>query len=209
MLRCSGGTILNNDNTKSELGSDTALQTAQLYKDLSVYSPASKMENDNVANRTLFASGKLAMYLSGIYDVPEIIKANPKLNFACAMVPTQNGAKRSTILGGWSVAVSKTSKNKDAAWKFVEFLTRPDVAAIYTNTFTGTGAPSKNFDNISQDIVKPNSEALAYAKALPSVANIVGIRQAVFNDLSPTLTNSTSVANAIKKLDNDTNNLLK
>lgn len=70
------------------------------------------LENDNVANRTLFASGKIAMYMSGIYDAPEIIKANPDLNFACAMVPTQNGAERSSILGGWSVGIAECSKTK-------------------------------------------------------------------------------------------------
>ncbi|MDF2523547.1 MAG: sugar transporter substrate-binding protein, partial [Clostridiales bacterium] len=107
MLRSSGGTILSQDVTKSELASPVAIQTAQLYKDLAQYAPASMLENDNVANRTLFASGKVAMYMSGIYDVEEILKVNPDLNFACAMVPTANDAERSSILGGWSVAVAE------------------------------------------------------------------------------------------------------
>lgn len=209
MLRSSGGTILNSDNTQSALGSDVALQTAQLYKDLAASAPSSMMENDNVANRTLFASGKLAMYMSGVYDVPEIIKANPDLNFACALVPTQNGAERSTILGGWSVGIAKSSENKEAAWEFVKFLTSPEVASIYTNTFTGTGVKAQRFADISDEIIAPNVEALDYAKALPSVANIVGIRQAIFDDLSPTLTDSMSVEDAVKKLEEDTNNLLK
>lgn len=209
MLRSSGGSVLNKDNTQSTLGSDVSLQTAQLYKDLAAYAPSSMLENDNVANRTLFASGKIAMYMSAAYDVPEIIKANPKLNFACAMVPTQNGAERSTILGGWSTAVSKDSKNKEAAWKFVNFLTSPEIAAMYTNTFTGTGVASVKFKDIPQEIIEPNIQALDYAKALPSVANIVGIRQSIFDNLSQTLTNSKSVEDAVKKLDDDTNKLLK
>ena len=208
MLRSSGGEILNADNTQSALGADVALQTAQLYKDLAAFAPASMLENDNVANRTLFASGKLAMYMSGIYDVPEIIKANPDLNFACAMVPTQNGAERSTILGGWSVAVAECSKNKEAAWEFVKFLTSPEVAAVYTNTFTGTGDPAQAFASVPEEIVKPNADALDYAHALPSVANIVGIRQAIFDDLSQTLSDSMSVEDAVKKLDEDVNKLV-
>ena len=208
MLRSSGGTILNGDNTASALGGDVALQTAQLYKDLAAYAPASMLENDNVANRTLFASGKIAMYMSGIYDAPEIIKANPDLNFACAMVPTQNGAERSSILGGWSVAVSECSKNKDAAWEFVKFLTSPEVAAVYTNTFTGTGDPAVGFAEMDPEIVQPNADALAYAKALPSVGAIVGIRQAIFDDLSQTLSDSMTVEDAVAQLDTDVNKLL-
>lgn len=208
MLRSSGGSILNEDNTQSALGSDTALQTAQLYKDLAAYAPASMLENDNVANRTLFASGKLAMYMSGIYDVPEILKVNPDLNFACAMVPTQNGAERSSILGGWSVGVAECSKNKDAAWEFVKFLTSPEVAALYTNTFTGTCDPAAAFEGVSEEIMKPAADALAYAKALPSVGCIVGIRQAIFDDLSQTLSDSMTVEDAVAKLDQDVNTLL-
>ena len=208
MLRCNGGTILTEGNTKSALGSDVALQTAQLYKDLSAYAPASMLENDNVANRTLFASGKIAMYLSGIYDVPEIIKANPDLNFASAMVPTGNGAERSTILGGWSVGISAASKNKDAAWEFVKFLTSPEVAKLYTNTFTGTCDPAVRFESVSEEIVKPNAEALQYAKALPSVGCIVGIRQAIFDNLSQTLSDSLTVEEAVRQLDEAVNKLL-
>ena len=166
------------------------------------------MENDNVANRTLFASGKIAMYLSGIYDVPEILKINPDLNFACVMVPTRFGAERSTILGGWSVGVSECSENKEAAWKFVEFLTRPDIAALYTNTFTGTGAPAAVFSDYADEIVRPHADALAYAKALPSVAPIVSIRQAIYDDLSQTLTDSLTCEDAVKLLDEDVNKLL-
>ncbi len=208
MLRCHGGTILNEDNTASALGSDVALQVAQLYKDLSAYAPASMLENDNVANRTLFASGKIAMYLSGIYDVPEIMKANPDLNFACAMVPTGNGAERSTILGGWSVGVAECSENKEAAWEFVKFLTSPEIAKLYTNTFTGTFDAAVAFDSVAEDIVQPNADALAYAKALPAVPSIVSIRQSIFDNLSQTLSDTLTVEEAVQQLDADVNALL-
>lgn len=208
MLRSSGGDILNADNTQSALNSEAALQTAQLYKNLKPYAPASLMENDNVANRTLFASGKVAMYMSGMYDIPEIIKANPNLNIGCAMVPTANGAERKSILGGWSVAIPKDCKNIDAAWKFVNFLTSPEVAALYTNTFTGTGTPADVFSTIDPAIVQPNADALQYAQALPTTPNIVGIRQAIFDNLVLTLTDSASVEDAMKDLDTKVNELV-
>ena len=36
------------------------------------------------------------------------------------------GAKPSATLGGWGFAVSRLSKNPDAAWEFVQFATRPE-----------------------------------------------------------------------------------
>lgn len=209
MLECSGGSLLNDDNSASELKSDVAVQTAQLYKDLMEYAPASVLENDNVANRTLFASGKIAMYLSGIYDAEEIEKMNPDLNYGCAVVPTANGAEPSTILGGWSVAVSGCSKQKEAAWEFVKFLTRPDVAAIYTNTFTGSGEVAARYMDYPEEITKPNAEALQYAHALPSVENIVAIRQAIMDNLQLMLTEDMSAEGACVLLDEAVNGLLE
>ncbi len=209
MLRSSGGDILNADNTASTLGSDVAIQTAQLYKDLAAYAPASLLENDNIANRTLFASGKIAMYLSGIYDLAEIVKANPDLNFACTMVPTANGAERNTILGGWSVAVAESSKEKEAAWEFVKFLSRPDIAAIYTNTFTGTAEVAARYTDYPEEIIKPNADALQYANALPAVENIVGIRQAIMDNLQLMLSEDMSAEEASGLLDQATTKLLK
>lgn len=209
MLRSSGGSILNADNTASELGNAAAIQTAQTYKDLAAYAPESLLENDNIANRTLFASGKVAMYLSGIYDLEEIVKANPDLNFACTMVPVANGSERNTILGGWSVAISKTSKQQQAAWEFVKFLTRPDIAAIYTNTFTGTGEVAARYTDYPEEIIKPNADALQYANALPAVKNIVGIRQAMLDYLQPILSEDMPAEEACAALDGEVNQLLE
>ena len=209
MLRSSGGEILSADNTVSLLGSDVAIATAQLYKDLLPYAPASVLENDNIANRTLFAGEKVAMYVCGIYDAEEIIKANPDLNFACAMVPTRNGAKRSTILGGWSAAVSKDSKQKEAAWEFVRFLTRPDIAALYTNTFTGTADMAVRYADYPEEIVKPNADALQYASALPPVKNIVGLRQAIFDNIQLMLSEDMTAEDACAKLNEAAEELLK
>ena len=209
MLRSSGSDILNAENTASELGNSVAVETAQLYKDLAAYAPASLLENDNIANRTRFASGKIAMYLSGIYDLEEIVKTNPDLNFACAMVPTAGGAERNTILGGWSVAVAGCSKEKEAAWEFVKFLTRPDIAAIYTNTFTGTAEVAARYADYPEDIIKPNADALQYASALPAVKNIVGIRQAIMDNLQLMLSEDMSAEEACSLLDQAVNGLLE
>jgi ABC-type glycerol-3-phosphate transport system substrate-binding protein len=208
MLRSHGGDVVTPDLKKSALNTPAAIKTAELYKELSKYAPASMLENDNVANRTLFANGKIAMYLSGIYDVPNIINANPDLNFACALVPVDEGAQRSTILGGWSVAIPKTSKHKAEAALFVEFLTSPEVAELYTNTFTGTYAPAAIFKDVPTDIVQPNADALAYAKALPATGAIVGIRQAIFDDLSLCLSSDMTAKAAILKCSDNVDKLL-
>ncbi len=209
MLRSSGGSILKADGT-SNLGAPAAILTAQLYKDLVPYAPASFLENDGLANRTLFANGKVAMYMSGIYDLEEILKINPNLNFSCAMVPTTSGedSERGSILGGWSVAIAKSSKEKDAAWEFVKFLSRPDIAAIYTNTFTGTGDIADRYKGIDSTIITPNAQALQYAEALPATSSIVGIRQAISDNVQLMLIDNMSAREMSESLNKDTTDLL-
>lgn len=208
MLRCLGGDILTDDNKASALDTEAAIQAAELYDQLKQYAPASYLENSNVENRTLFASGKVAMYLTGIYDAETIAEANPDLNFACAMVPTGSGSERKTILGGWSVGISECSKNKEAAAKFVEFLTSTEIAAMYTNTFTGTGEPAARFADYDASIMDANKEALQYAKALPAVGAIVPIRQTIFDNIQLALAGSEDARTAILDASDKVNELL-
>jgi ABC-type glycerol-3-phosphate transport system substrate-binding protein len=208
MLRSSGGAILSPDNTKSALDSQVAIQTAELYNNLARFAPASVMENDNVANRNLFASGRVAMFMSGIYDVPEIEKANPNLKFGSVMVPVQNNATRKTILGGWSLVIPNKGKNKDAAWKFVQFLTSPEVAVQYTNTFTGTAAPAAAFSRYPAEIVQPHVDALKFAAAMPPTPAVVGIRQTIFNNLQVMLSGKASPREAMIETSARVNELL-
>ncbi len=209
MLRTNGGNILTDDLAKSRLNEQESIETMQLYKDLSAFAPASYLENDNVATRTLFASGKVGMYISGIYDAPEIVKANPNLNFATAMVPVGEGDERHTILGGWSVAVPKTSDEQEAAWEFVKFITRPDIAKLYTNTFTGTGEPAQIFEGLSDDVIKSGADGLQYATALPATPNIVPIRQQMFDSVVSVLTNNETVEEGTKTMSDAVDELVK
>ena len=106
------------------------------------------------------------------------------------------------------MGVAECSENKEAAWEFVKFLTSPEIAKLYTNTFTGTFDAAVAFDSVAEDIVQPNADALAYAKALPAVPSIVSIRQSIFDNLSQTLSDTLTVEEAVQQLDADVNALL-
>ena len=83
------------------------------------------------------------------------------------------------------------------------------MAAIYTNTFTGTGDIAARYADYPEDIIKPSAEALQYAHALPSVKNIVGIRQAIMDNLQLMLTEDMPAEEACGLLDEAVNGLLE
>ncbi len=80
----------------------------------------------------LFADGKLAMLFAYSYHLPMIKAKNPKLNFNIAKLPQIEGNESPVNFANyWVEAVSSKSKNKDAAWNFVQFITEAEQAKMY------------------------------------------------------------------------------
>ncbi|GHV56031.1 ABC transporter substrate-binding protein [Spirochaetia bacterium] len=82
-----------------------------------------------------FAEGKAAMMINGNWAIAEFLKTNPGMNVDMLTFPSSNDKNRNTITSGIDVgfAVSATTKNKDAALKFIEFMTRPEIAQQYVD----------------------------------------------------------------------------
>lgn len=80
-----------------------------------------------------FISGKTAYYFGYAYALPSIRARAPKLNFGVTNVPQIDPANKVNFANYWVEAVSKKSKNADAAWDFVQFAAAADQAKLYLN----------------------------------------------------------------------------
>ncbi|WP_058301086.1 extracellular solute-binding protein [Gorillibacterium timonense] len=88
----------------------------------------------SIAFQQLFPEGKLAMAVDGSWagstwfanGAAPIENVQDKMGFA--PFPTQNGQEpgATTMSGGWAWSIPAQSKNKEAAWKFLEFLMNRD-----------------------------------------------------------------------------------
>jgi len=197
MIQSNGGSILNEDNTKSMLTEPAALEMVKQYVELFTKHkvvPNSMMQNDGVANRTLFANDKIGMYMTGIYDIDPIIQANPQAQLGVTMVPANKDRK--TILGGWAVGITTASKNQEAAWEFINFITQPDISAEYSVTFSARKSAASN-PKYQDPLVKPLLEAISYAQPLPQIPQWTQIKQIVFDNLQGALSGKTSTEDAM------------
>jgi len=81
-----------------------------------------------------FASGKAAMWIQGPWFAETILKSDPKMDFGVAPLPT-NDDPNATLINlstSTSLAVSSTSKNKEVALDFVNYvLDDKDSSAFY------------------------------------------------------------------------------
>jgi multiple sugar transport system substrate-binding protein len=62
-------------------------------------------------------------YVSGSWTIGQINKGNPDMDFSILPVPGFEGRHGGISKHGWSYAISKNSKNKEAAWEFLKFIT--------------------------------------------------------------------------------------
>lgn len=76
-----------------------------------------------------FARGHFAFYISGPWNIGEFrrrLPAERQDDWMTAPLPGPSGPGAS-IAGGSSLAIFARSRRKDAAWRLIEFLSRPDV----------------------------------------------------------------------------------
>lgn len=211
MILCGGGSILNEDNTKSALDSPEAIKVAEYFVDLyrkEKVVPDSIMENDNAAGRTLFSEGKVGCFMSGAYDIAAIQGIDPDLNMATALVPVFDGCDRKTIFAGWSTAISAHSKNPDAAWLLAEFLASPEISVEYSTTFSARKSMQTNEKYESDPLLKNLAEAIQYGDPLPVIPQLIQIRQIMYEQIQLALSGDITAEEAMKEASNQINEIL-
>ena len=91
---------------------------------------APRVTNTQISNvYDEFARGRFAFYISGPWNIGEFKRRLPpdrQDDWMTAPLPGPTGPGAS-IAGGASLAVFALSERKEAAWKLVEYLSRPDV----------------------------------------------------------------------------------
>jgi multiple sugar transport system substrate-binding protein len=116
-----------------------------------------------------FVAGKLAMLVSGNWQVSAIQKYNPNLNYGITPMPNVTGDDPKSMLGGWSLVIPKGAKHEDAAWKYISFFGGAEGQRIYAK-ISGQLSPlrSVNEELYSNDpIMNQFVKTLEYSLARP------------------------------------------
>ncbi len=95
-----------------------------------------------------FVKGDNPMFFSGPWHIGLIATAGGagfKDKWAVAPMPMK--ASATSFLGGSNLVVYKNSKNKDAAWAFVKFLSDPKTQALWYTTVTDLPAVQSAWDD--------------------------------------------------------------
>ncbi len=211
-LFCFGGRILSDDGKKCLLDSPEALAATQFWSEWMEKGlvPPGTAEHNYADLITAFQQGLTAQaiawspYAISVND-PKTSKFSGKIGFAVVPVWEKSNAKHSiTFSTGWNAYIPKASKNKEAAWNWLKWMTNTqnDLAMalkgngpVRDTTYDST---AYNEQNPAAAVTK---EGLAYGiMATPPVEPRAQISQLIAVELSGVAAGKKKPADALKSM---------
>jgi multiple sugar transport system substrate-binding protein len=137
-----GGDVLNDDSTDIAFDSEEGKQAAEYYVNLAQYAPPDYLNSNSYDGRVAFAQGDVAMYMAGAWFAGVLSDEFPDIEGKWAAAPLPDGeAGCKTTIAGDALVMFNQTKASDAAWLWMEFLSRPENLAAWTYKTEGTLLP--------------------------------------------------------------------
>lgn len=197
-----GGSITNEEGTKCELNSAAGQQALEyLYNNLNVdeVTPRSALESDNTGLTNLFINKKIAIYSNGSYDLSVIREGAPDISIGTATYPGIGEGIGITIVNGFNLYIPENSNNKDAAWKLVEFVGRPENSGRLTTTLPARKSAFE-LERYSDPLLGPFIEQMDSGKAGPTYTNWSQMQAEIYSQIQQVLLNNKDISTALNDM---------
>lgn len=166
-----GGSLTNEAQTVASgyVNSEATIKAVETFAELVKNGGITGFNSGDIPMTDGFGTGRYAMMLEGPWKSAELAGAYPDVEYGTFAMPAGKGGSVS-VLGGEDIAIFNEG-NKEAAWKFVQFMT-----SEYAETeMAKCGQIPVNKKALESDTVKSQSfapfiEAIKTAKARPTVA---------------------------------------
>lgn len=123
MYLWSNGTAYCDENGGMDgyINSEESKEVFQMFQDMEKEGYATATEKDGTDE---FRAGSVAMYIYGSWSINTLNEDG--LNYGVTKIPSFGSEPSVSILSSSGVAMSKDSKNKEAAWEFIKFWTNEE-----------------------------------------------------------------------------------
>lgn len=143
-----GGKIIDSATNKAVFNSPEGVKAVEWYVERMMKDKVTApgmLSNGEKEKRANFASGNIAMMFEGPWGISIQKQLNPSLEFAIAPLPAN--VTTGTMVRGGMNTVTTQSQNKEAAWKFMRWISGPVGNSMWSK---GTGAFPGN-TNVSKE----------------------------------------------------------
>lgn len=208
-----GGKVLADDLKSSKFDDPKTIEALDFYAAMSTkekISPtADKFEETTAGD--MFGSGMIAMGFFGSWMVPEFLQ-NDYIVENCDVAVLPQGTQRASIYNGLGNAVSQNTKNKEAAIKFVEYLSSKE--AMATQAEYASAIPA--YKGVSEGWIKNTEpfntqvyiDMLDYSVILPYCSQTVAMGDIELAELTGLFSGEISAEKACKEVAKKVDELL-
>jgi multiple sugar transport system substrate-binding protein len=197
-----GGSILNADNTKAAFNGPEGVRAVEFYKSFvddgtGIIWGASQGDRQNGVK-----DGRIGMFTDGPYYMGIMKSGAPEMKGKWGVAETPYDTQPGSYLGGTGLSIPVNAPHPQEAWKFIEFMMRPENAA---KIFTIAGAaPGLTAALESPEVDKPDPyfsgqntlpvflKAMSTATHFPYVAPWDSIQTTIDNGLESAFLNKAS-----------------
>ena len=165
-----------------------------------------------------FSRGYIAMWITGPWNLGEFRRRLPpelQDTWMTAPVPAPDDAGEYpgySLAGGSSLAIFRASREKDAAWRLVEFLSRPEIQSRFYGMSGDLPARRVSWDApalAGDSKAKAFRDQLSRVTPLPRVPEWEQIAQKLWEDLEGPIRGRASVADSLRRVDADVDRILE
>jgi multiple sugar transport system substrate-binding protein len=190
-----GGKVVGDDG-KFALDSPQAVEALKYYASFFTEGLSPKSVPEGFDITPAFVAGTHPMFFSGPWHLGLIDKAGgPSFKDKWAIGPMPKKTSATSFVGGANMVVYKDSKNKDAAWAFVQFVTDPKIQVKWYQQVTDLPAVQSAWTDpvVSGDAnVKVFGDQLKDTQAPPAIPTWNEISTAINEQLEKVTTGATS-----------------
>ncbi|OPA75744.1 ABC transporter substrate-binding protein [Paenibacillus selenitireducens] len=169
-LWSNGASIANEDGSKAEgfMNSDKTIAALQKYVDMSIgadkVSPTPQDTETMGGDSSMFMTNKLAMMVTGRWVKSDLDKSDVK--YGTALIPKGADGERAGIIAAAGWAINANSKNKEAAYELVKFLSGTEAQKLRSEEGKVLPATVAELDEVKKTEVadQPVIEMMNFAK---------------------------------------------
>lgn len=209
-----GADVMNADQTKWTFDSPKMVESLEYVNSFFKEAIANKNpDSESASTASAFVDGTVPMFISGPWDIPGLKTAGGagfEDKFAVAPIPAPPGGTSTSFAAGANLTVFKNSKNPDAAWKLIQWLTQPDVQVGWfkaVNDLPSRQSAWKDTALTSDPKVSVFGEQLKSVKTAPALTTWTQVSAAADTEIERVIRGGKSSQDAVKQLQSTADSL--
>lgn len=151
-----------------------------------------------------FVQGNTPMFFSGAWNMSLIAQQGGKaIDGKWAIAPMPTKVNNESFVGGGDMVVFKNSPNREAAWKFIQYVTQPTVQAKWYTTMSDLPTTPAAFEQSSLANDKNAQifrQQLTTAQAVPALASWEEVAQGIDTNMEQVMAGKTTPEAAAKDM---------